>query len=112
VLADEVQQLLDGVRAVRGVAAVENQLEVHDSPEGVPGLQGDRPKPAGEVWDVMQRRWSPSTRFLVGTAGAVSLGLIAYSLSSGERGSSSAAHQRHWRTGKRSDEETTAAWGI
>jgi gas vesicle protein len=112
VLSDEVQQLLDGVRTVRGVAAVEDQLEVHDSPEGIPGLQGDRPKPAGEVWDVMQRRWSPSTRFLVGTAGAVSLGLIAYSLSSGERASSTPGQQRHWRTGKRGDEETTTGWGI
>jgi hypothetical protein len=83
VRSDEVQQLIKGIRAVRGVTDVENRLTVHDDAAQLPGLQGDKPKPAGQVWDIMQRRWSPSTRFLVGTAGAFSLGLIAYSLSDG-----------------------------
>lgn len=86
VMSDEVQQLIKGIRGVRGVADVENRLTVHDAPAQVPGLQGDKPKPTGQAWDMMQRRWSPSTRFLVSTAGAVSLGLIAYSLSDGSRG--------------------------
>jgi hypothetical protein len=77
VLSDEAQQLIDGVRRVHGVIGVENSLEVRDTAEQVPGLQGDKPRPAGEVSDIMQRRWSPATRFLVGSAGAVSLGLIA-----------------------------------
>jgi hypothetical protein len=85
VLSDEVQQLIDGARAVRGVTSVENKLAVHDDAAQVSGLQAEKPKPSGEVWDIMQRRWSPSTRFLVGTAGAVSLGLIAYSFSDGSR---------------------------
>jgi hypothetical protein len=85
VLSDEVQQLIDGVRAVRGITAVENRLAVHDDPNKVSGLQGDKRKPSGEVWDIMQRRWSPATRLIVSTAGAVSLGLIAYSLTDGSR---------------------------
>jgi hypothetical protein len=85
VLSDEVQQLIDGVRAVRGVASVENNLAVHDDAADMHGLETDQPKPSGQVWDIMQRRWSPSTRFLVSTAGAVSLGLIANSFSDGLR---------------------------
>jgi hypothetical protein len=69
VLSDEVQQLIAGIRSVRGVRDVENQLEVHDDAANVPGLQGDRPKPTGELIDILQRRWSPSTRFMVGMGG-------------------------------------------
>ncbi len=39
VLAEEVDRLLYGVRSVRGVAGVENQLEIHTQPDQVPGLQ-------------------------------------------------------------------------
>jgi hypothetical protein len=88
VLSDEAQQLIDGVRRVHGVIGVENSLEVRDTAEQVPGLQGDKPRPAGEVSDIMQRRWSSATRFLVGSAGAVSLGLIAYSFADRSRSSS------------------------
>lgn len=42
VLAREVQGLLEAVANVRGVAEVENQLEVHEGADGVPGLQGGR----------------------------------------------------------------------
>jgi hypothetical protein len=69
VLSDEVQQLLHGVENVRGVREVENHLEVYDDPDQIPGLQGDIPKPTGRALDIMQRRWSPATRFLVGAAG-------------------------------------------
>jgi BON domain len=67
VLSDEVQQLIDGVRSVRGVRDVENLLEVHSTDDGIPGLQGDVPKPQGQVLDVFQHRWSPSTGFLLAT---------------------------------------------
>ncbi|MGH7848538.1 MAG: BON domain-containing protein [Candidatus Binatia bacterium] len=69
VLSDEVQQLIAGIRSVRGVRDVENQLEVHDEPNNIPALQGDQPKPTGEPIDILQQRWSPSTRFLVGLGG-------------------------------------------
>ena len=71
VLTDEVQQLINGVRSVRAVYDVENRLEVHEKGDKVPGLQGDIPKPKGQVLDVFQDRWSPTTRFLLGTAGFI-----------------------------------------
>jgi hypothetical protein len=73
VLTDEVQQLLAGVAAVRGVREVENRLDVHETSDNVPGLQGDIPKPGGQLLDVFQGRWSPSTRFLIGTGGIILL---------------------------------------
>ncbi|MGH7853637.1 MAG: BON domain-containing protein, partial [Candidatus Binatia bacterium] len=109
VLSDEVEQLIDGVRAVRGVTDVEDRLAVHEKATQVSSLQGDKPKPAGEVWDIMQRRWSPSTRFLVGTAGAVSLGLIAYSFSDGSR---AAPASTPWRRKPLARRESRAGWSI
>jgi BON domain len=104
VLADEIQQLIRGVESVRGVRGVENRLDVHDSGDGVPALQGEAPKPTGQPLDLFQRRWSPSTRLLVGTAGIllllglnplrksvgalsalVALGLLAWGLTEEER---------------------------
>jgi hypothetical protein len=69
VLSDEVHQLIAGIRSVRGVRDVENQLEVHDDAANVPGLQGEKPKPSAKPIDILQRRWSPSTRFMVGMGG-------------------------------------------
>jgi BON domain len=73
VLSDKVQQLIAGVAAVRGVRDVENRLDVHETSDNVPGLQGNVAKSTGQVLDIFQRRWSPSTRFLVGTTGIVLL---------------------------------------
>jgi hypothetical protein len=71
VLTDEVQQLINAVRSVRGVYDVEDRLEVHEKGDNVPGLQSDISKPRGQVLDVFQDRWSPSTRFLLGIGGVV-----------------------------------------
>jgi BON domain-containing protein len=114
VLTDEVQQLINGVRSVRGVYDVENRLEVHEKGDNVPGLQGDIPKPKGQVLDVFQDRWSPTTRFLVGAAGfilifglnpfrkttanlslLVGLGLLACSVTAEEIGESTDCSNRH-----------------
>jgi hypothetical protein len=73
VLSDEAEQLIDGVRSVRGVRDVENRLEVHAEPGSVPGLQGDKPKPTGQRLDVLQQHWSPATRFLIGAASVLLL---------------------------------------
>lgn len=40
VLATDVSELLATVRGVRGVQEVSNQLQTHEQPGGVPGLQG------------------------------------------------------------------------
>jgi hypothetical protein len=73
VLSDEVQQLVRGVSSVRGVRQVENRLEVHEQADAVPGFQKNLPKPSGQTIDVLQENWAPSTRFLVGAAGAALL---------------------------------------
>jgi hypothetical protein len=78
VLSHEVDRLLRRVSAVRGVKDVENRLEVHAEPGDVPGLQGAGRAPrGGEVFDLMQRHWSPSTRLYTGVAG---LGLAIWGL--------------------------------
>lgn len=72
VLAHEVERLLRRVAAVRGVKAVHDRLDVHAEPGNVPGLQGASRAPrGGEVLDLMQRDWSPSTRFFTGVTGVV-----------------------------------------
>ena len=102
--ADEVDQLVEEVSAVRGVRAVENHLDVHHEPGDVPALQsGDKPKPTPRSIDIFQRRWSPATRLVVvisGTALAyaitrpqflwttlVSLGLAGYASTVKDAGS-------------------------
>jgi hypothetical protein len=57
VLAEEVAPLLDGVRRVRGVEAVIDELEAHRSGAHVPGLQGGAPRAQGRP-----RRFTPGGR--------------------------------------------------
>jgi hypothetical protein len=125
VLADEVERLIHGVAAVRGVRAVENRLEVHETADDVPGLQGDLPKPTGQTLDIFQNRWSPSTRFLLGTAAVVllfglnpfrksavawsllaGLGLLSWSVAKEEW----AASRSDWRDPEK--ENATAGWSA
>ncbi len=59
--------ILSKVRSVRGVADVENALEVHDSPENTPALQGGLV--AGD-----SDRWRSIAKLIVGVGSAVALG--------------------------------------
>ena len=78
VRADEVDQLIGEVSAVRGVSAVENRLDVHHETAHVPELQsGDKPKPRLQQIDIFQRRWSPATRLLIGISGAAIIYAVA-----------------------------------
>jgi hypothetical protein len=78
VLAEEVRDLLSAAASVRGVHAVVNELEPHESPEGVPSLQGEG-RVAGVSFDFLQSNWAPATRALVGAAALAAGGLaIAY----------------------------------
>ena len=71
ILSQEVDRLLDQVRKVKGVAGVENRLEIHDQPGNIPGLQGEPPRlPRGEPFELMQTNWSPTARVTVGMVGA------------------------------------------
>lgn len=68
ILASEVNELLAGVREVRGVATVENRLDVHQEPGNVPGLQGGVPR-EGRRARPMQGDWAPAARLAAGAAG-------------------------------------------
>jgi osmotically-inducible protein OsmY len=82
VLKDEVERLRQAVRHVKGVEKVTDWLCEAESPEHISSLQGGVAR-TGSRPDLLQTRWSPTTRFLVGTAGA---GLSLY-----------AARERGWR---------------
>ena len=71
VLAAEVDDLLSAVRGVRGVEEVEDQLEVHETRNGVPALQGGvRRTPRNEF---AQENWAPATRLVASLAGTALL---------------------------------------
>jgi gas vesicle protein len=79
ILAGEVDGVLSTVAAVRGVRSVINELEPHDSPEGIPSLQGHG-RVGGPSLDILQRNWAPATQALVGMAAlAATSAVIAYS---------------------------------
>ena len=69
ILRSEVSHLLHEIRRVRGVRDVENKLEVHQSGENVPSLQGPgRPPRAPELF---QERWTPSLRVGAAVVGGI-----------------------------------------
>jgi uncharacterized membrane protein len=76
VLEHEHEDLLKATRSVRGVVDVEDHLETHTNSEGIPALQGGRPR-AGNRFELLQENWSPAARGLVGATGG---GLVLYAL--------------------------------
>ncbi|HWP45490.1 MAG TPA: SRPBCC family protein [Blastocatellia bacterium] len=70
ILESEVDNLLKSVWAVRGVTEVENKLEPHKEAGDIPGLQGGGYRPGDRI-DLLQKNWSPTTRAIIGTAGAL-----------------------------------------
>jgi hypothetical protein len=79
ILANEVSDVLAATASVRGVHAVVNALEPHDTTEGVPLLQGTGRFQAPGL-DLLPVHWAPATRALVGLAAitASSLAMAAY----------------------------------
>lgn len=72
--ADEAPALIRHVRAVRGVAEVENRLALYKRPEDLPGVEPPLPpRRPGPRFQLMQRNWAPSVRALVGALGTVLL---------------------------------------
>jgi hypothetical protein len=73
VLSSEVDRVLAAAAAARGVTAVHNELDVHESADGIPSLQG-----VGRIGepplDILQHNWAPSTRALV-SAGLLATGV-------------------------------------
>ena len=84
ILADEVQPLLRQLKSLPGVECIEDHLDVHETADNVPGLQGGR-QPVDERSVLLQRNCSPATRLLVGSlGGALALSCV------GSRGLSAA----------------------
>lgn len=78
ILAHEVDGLLATTAAVRGVASVINELDPHESAEGIPSLQGEG-RVGGPNIDLLQPNWAPATRAIVGmTAIAAAGAAMAY----------------------------------
>ncbi|HWN98963.1 MAG TPA: SRPBCC family protein [Blastocatellia bacterium] len=76
ILAKEVDALLERVRAIRGVAGVENRLEGHEQAGTVSGLQGGRVN-LDERSALMQTNWSPTARLLAVLGGGA---LVVYAV--------------------------------
>jgi hypothetical protein len=76
VLAGEHPALIRALRSVPGVRDVDDRLDVHPSADGVSSLQGGL-TPSGEPLELLQARWAPGTRAVVGGAGAL---LVLYAL--------------------------------
>jgi uncharacterized membrane protein len=72
ILARELDVVVRAVGRTRGVREVDSRLEVHQQPDGVPGLQAGVGR-AGRRFELMQSRWSPTARMLVGAGGAALL---------------------------------------
>ena len=74
ILEREVEPLLRAVAWIPGVHEIDNLLEQHDRAGNIPSLQGGSARP-GDLFEMMQREWSPAARTLVGSAGTA---LAAY----------------------------------
>jgi hypothetical protein len=68
ILTAELGRAVDAVRGIRGVVAVDNRLEPHDTPDHVSALQGGIPR-HGARFALYQEHWSPTARLLTGVAG-------------------------------------------
>lgn len=88
ILRREADDLLHRVRSVDGVKEVVDQLDRHETAEGISSLQGGEER-AGAGYRIFQRNWSPGTRFLTGACGA---GLAIWGLATrGTAGKTAAA---------------------
>jgi hypothetical protein len=69
ILSAEAPELLSLVSGLRGVNEVVNNLELHETAENHPALQGGR-ELQGSRFEFLQENWSPSARLIAGAAGA------------------------------------------
>ena len=75
VLASEADAIVAAAGAVRGVCGICNEMERHETAEGIPALQGHT-RVGGSSLDILQRRWAPATRAMV-SAGLLATGVCA-----------------------------------
>jgi hypothetical protein len=74
ILTHEAPALITAVQGVRGVQSVSNALDMHDSADRIPALQGEGRVPGSSI-DLLQSRWAPATQALVAAAGLAATGL-------------------------------------
>jgi hypothetical protein len=72
ILASDVQNVVQTVKWLRGVQAVQNELDVHDAPGDIAALQGGS-RMAPEACSMLEGNWSPATRLLAGGLGTALL---------------------------------------
>jgi uncharacterized membrane protein len=70
ILAHEVDHLLCAAKTVRGVRDIVNRLDVHETAENFPALQGGRSR-RGEPAELNQAYWTPTTRVTLGGLGTM-----------------------------------------
>ena len=81
ILSDEADAALAAIVGVRGVTSVEDNLERHDSAEGIPALQGGWmciPSAGG----VRRNSWSPATKLVVALTGTAVAAGVTYAMRS------------------------------
>jgi BON domain len=81
ILAREADQVVGTIESVRGVTNVSDQLERHDTAEGVPSLQGEGNVP-GLRLDIFQSNWAPATQAIVAAAGLAATGVCLAAMTS------------------------------
>jgi hypothetical protein len=79
ILASEHDSVVRAIRGVRGVEDVIDTLQVHESADSVPALQGGSVRP-GQTW--LRGSWSPATQLAAGLAAA---GALTYARSARAR---------------------------
>jgi uncharacterized membrane protein len=71
VLREDREAILKTASRTRGVYRVEDELQIFDSPQDIPALQGS-PSPGRQAsLDIQQQNWSPATRLLSGVGGSL-----------------------------------------
>lgn len=70
VLKEDVDEIVNIASRTRGVHGVKNELQVFDSPESIPALQGS-PTARRALPEWQQQNWSPATRLLSGVGGSL-----------------------------------------
>jgi hypothetical protein len=66
ILAAEVEPLMECVWTVDGVQSIEHQLDIHESAEHIPALQGERRTMAQD-----HEEWTPAASLALGVAGGL-----------------------------------------
>jgi glycerol kinase len=79
VLSWEADRVLAVARSVRGVSEIVDELDKHATTDAVPSLQG-MGRLGEPSLDLLERRWAPATRALVGMAAvaAAAFSVAAY----------------------------------